>query len=155
MHRDLHRLWFNVAALVVGAFGPVFFLGAAGFAEAARFTLDLLSWPVDGNMSYKEPTTRFLSALTGGFLLGWSVTIWYIGEHLYPVAPRPARKAVVYGMLAWFFLDSAGSALSGNEANILFNIAVLLTAVGPLWTASKAERADDVAAGSLSVGNGS
>jgi hypothetical protein len=147
MGRDWHKPWFNVAAFVVGAFGPVFFLGAAGYPEPARFTLDLLSWPVDGNMSYQEPTTRFLSALTGGFLVGWGVTIWSTGKYLYPVAPGPARKTVVFGLLAWFVLDSMGSALSDNGANIGFNIAVLLTAVGPLWGPSRAERASREAVG--------
>jgi hypothetical protein len=128
-----------VAALVVGAFGPVFFLGAAGVVEPARLTLDLLSWPIDGNMSFREPTVRFLSALTGGFLLGWGVTIWCIGKYIYPLAPGPARKTVVCGLLSWFLLDSAGSALSGNQSNIVFNIVVLLTAIGPLWKAGAAE----------------
>lgn len=141
MARDWHRLWFNVAAIVVGALGPVFFLGAAGVEEPARLTLDLLSWPIDGNISFREPTVRFLSALTGGFLLGWGVTIWCLGRYIYPVAPGPARRTVVYGLLSWFVLDSAGSALSGNEPNILFNSVVLLTAIGPLWKAGPAERA--------------
>ena len=123
---------------------PVFFLGAAGVSEPARFTLDLLSWPVDGNMSYQEPTVRFLSALTGGFLLGWGVTIWCLGKYLYPIAPKPARVTVVYGLLSWFVLDSAGSLLSGNQPNVVFNMAVLLVAVGPLWKAGIAEQADGV-----------
>ena len=144
MRRDWHKLWFNVAAVVVGSFGPVFFLGAAGVSEPARFTLDLLSWPVDGNMSYQEPTVRFLSALTGGFLLGWGVTIWCLGKYLYPIAPKPARVTVVYGLLSWFVLDSAGSLLSGNQPNVVFNMAVLLVAVGPLWKAGIAEQADGV-----------
>ena len=142
MTRDWHRLWFSVAALVVGSFGPVFFLGAAGMSEPARLTLDLLSWPIDGNISFHDPSVRFLSALTGGFLLGWGITIWFIGRYLYPVAPGPARKTVVYGLLGWFVLDSAGSAMSGNESNILFNIAVLLAAVGPLWRAGLAEQVE-------------
>jgi hypothetical protein len=140
MSRDWHQVWFNVAAIVVGSFGPVFFLGAAGVLEPARLALDLLSWPIDGNMSYQEPTVRFLSALTGGFLLGWGVTIWCLGRYLYPIAPGPARKTLVYGLLSWFMLDSAGSALSGNEPNVLFNVAVLLIAVGPLWKAGSAEQ---------------
>jgi hypothetical protein len=125
--------------LVVGAFGPVFFLGAAGVVEPARLTLDLLSWPIDGNMSFREPTVRFLSALTGGFLLGWGVTIWCIGKYIYPLAPGPARKTVVCGLLSWFLLGSAGSALSGNQSNIVLNVVVLLTAIGPLWKAGAAE----------------
>lgn len=140
MGRDWHRLWFNVTAVVVGSFGPVFFLGAAGVTEPARLTLDLLSWPIDGNMDYQDPTVRFLSALTGGFLLGWGVTIWYLGKHIYPVAPGAARKAVLTGLLSWFVLDSAGSALSGNASNILFNIAVLLAGAGPFWKPGRAER---------------
>lgn len=133
-----HKLWFNVAAVVVGSFGPVFFLGALpGFGEPARWTLDLLSWPPDGNMSYDAPTTRFLSALTGGFLLGWGVTIWCLGRYVYDVAPEGARKTVLFGLLAWFVLDCAGSIASANASNVLFNVLVLLVAVGPLWTPAR------------------
>jgi hypothetical protein len=44
----------------------------------------------------------------------------------------------VAGALAWFLLDSAGSILSGNASNALFNIVVLALAVGPLWRPAKA-----------------
>lgn len=134
-----HKLWLKVAAVVVGSFGPVFFLGAAGVVEPARLTLDVLSWPVDGATTYESPDTRFLSALTGGFLAGWGVTIWLLSELLYDVAPEAVRRTVVYGICTWFLLDSAGSYLSGNGSNVLFNIAVLLIAVGPLWRPAKAQ----------------
>jgi hypothetical protein len=138
MTKELHRVWFKVAAVVVGGFGPVFFLAAAGFTEPARWTLDLLSWPVDGNMTYDAMAVRFLSALTGGFLLGWGVTIWCLGKYVHPVAPEGARKTVMLGLLAWFLLDSAGSAASGNSSNVLFNLAILAIAVGPLWRPARA-----------------
>lgn len=68
----LHKFWLIITALVVASFGPVFFLGTmAATAEPARWTLDFLSWPLDGAQTYTSPDTRFLSALTGGFLLGW------------------------------------------------------------------------------------
>lgn len=140
MNGKLQRAWFNVAAVVVGSFGPVFFLGAAGLTWPSALTLDLLSWPVDGNMVYNAPTTRFLSAITGGFLLGWGVTIWLIGRNFYHVAPEEARKTVVFGLYAWFLLDSAGSIASGNSSNALFNILVLAIAVGPLWTQSQPDQ---------------
>jgi hypothetical protein len=141
MANQLQRSWFNVTAIVVGSFGPVFFLAAAGVAAPAQWTLDLLSWPLDGNMRFDAAATRFLSALTGGFLLGWGVTIWLVGRHLYPVAPEAARKAVVYGLLAWFLLDSAGSIASGNASNLLFNLLVLAIAVGPLWRPARSPAA--------------
>jgi hypothetical protein len=134
MSRSLHKLWLKVAAVVVGSFGPVFFLGTMPeTAEPARLTLDLLSWPVDGATTYASPDTRFLSALTGGFLLGWGVTLWCLSAWVYDLAPEPVRKAVLTGICSWFVLDSAGSIASGNESNALFNVAVLLIAAGPLW----------------------
>lgn len=134
MSRSLHKLWLKVAAVVVGSFGPVFFLGTMPETmEPARLTLDLLSWPVDGATTYASPDTRFLSALTGGFLLGWGVTLWCLSTWVYDLAPEPVRKAVLAGICSWFVLDSAGSIASGNESNALFNVAVLLIAAGPLW----------------------
>lgn len=134
MSRSFHKLWLKVAAIVVGIGGPIFFLGTMPETmEPARLTLDVLSWPVDGATTYESPDTRFLSALTGGFLLGWGVTLWCLSAWVYDLAPEPVRKAMLAGICSWFVLDSAGSIASGNESNALFNVAVLLIAVGPLW----------------------
>lgn len=131
---QFHKFWLKITAIVVGSFGPIFFLGTMGpTLEPARLTLDLLSWPIDGITTYSSPDTRFLSALTGGFLLGWGVMIWCLSIWVYDKAPDPVRKTVVTGVLCWFFLDSTGSIASGNPSNALINIFVLLLAVGPLW----------------------
>ncbi len=133
-----HKFWLKVTAVIVGSFGPIFFLGTIPeFSGAASWTMDLLSWPIDGNHDFLAPTTRFLSALTGGFLLGWGVMIWCLSAWVYDKAPEFVRKSVIVGILAWFVLDSAGSFASGNSTNILFNILILLLAVGPLWFPAK------------------
>jgi len=129
-----HKFWLKITAIVIGSFGPVFFLGTMEpTLEPARLTLDLLSWPIDGATTYASPDTRFLSALTGGFLLGWGVMIWCLSAWVYDTAPEGVRRSVLVGTLCWFCLDSAGSIASGNASNALFNVAVLLLAVGPLW----------------------
>jgi hypothetical protein len=134
MSHKFHKFWLKITAIVVGAFGPVFFLGTMGSTlEPARLTLDILSWPIDGVTTYSSPDTRFLSALTGGFLLGWGVMIWCLSSWVYDKAPEAVRRTVLIGILSWFFLDSAGSIASGNTSNAFFNILVLLLAVGPLW----------------------
>ena len=138
MSRQLHKFWLKITAIVVGSFGPVFFLGTmAPTLEPARLTLDILSWPLDGATTFASPDTRFLSAVTGGFLLGWGVMIWCLPSWVYDSAPEAVRRTVVTGLLAWFFLDSAGSIASGNASNAIFNIPVLLLAVGPLWRPAK------------------
>ncbi len=132
-HR-FHKFWLKITAIIVGSFGPIFFLGTMeATLEPARLTLDILSWPIDGATTYSSPDIRFLSALTGGFLLGWGVTIWILSTRVYDLAPEGVRRAVLTGVLSWFFLDSAGSIASGNASNAFFNILVLLLAVGPLW----------------------
>jgi hypothetical protein len=139
MSRTFHKFWLKITAIVVGSFGPVFFFGSMeAFAEPARFTADLLSWPLDGHQSFADPTTRFLSAITGGFLLGWGVLIWFLSRSVYDAAPEAVRKAVVFSLLSWFVLDSAGSILSGNASNAFFNVIVLLIAIGPLWRPASA-----------------
>lgn len=134
MSPEVHKAWLKVTAVLVGSFGPIFFLGTmVPTMEPARLTLDILSWPVNGVPTYASPDMRFLSALTGGFLLGWGVMIWCLSQWVYDLAPEAVRRAVLTGVLAWFLLDSAGSIASGNAANAGFNVIVLLLAVGPLW----------------------
>ena len=134
MSHKFHKFWLKITAIVVGSFGPIFFLGTmASTLEPARLTLDILSWPIDGATTYASPDTRFLSALTGGFLFGWGVMIWCLSSWVYDTAPEGVRRAVLTGIVAWFLLDSAGSIASGNTSNAIINVLVLLVAVGPLW----------------------
>lgn len=138
MTQKFHKFWLKITATVIGCFGPIFFLGTMlSTSEPARLTLDLLSFPLDGIQNYNEPTTRFLSALTGGFLFGWGVMVWCLSTWVYDKAPESVRKAVIVGLLSWFVLDSLGSIASGNTSNAIINILVLLIAAGPLWRPAK------------------
>ena len=140
MTHAFHKLYLKVTAIVIGVFGPVFFFGTMeSTLEPARLTLDLLSWPIDGATTYASPDTRFLSALTGGFLLGWGVMIWCLSVWVYDLAPEGVRRSVLIGVLSWFVLDSSGSIASGNASNALINVLVLFLAVGPLWRPARAE----------------
>lgn len=133
-----HKNWLKVTALTVGAFGPLFSLGTMpSTAEPIRLTLDILSLPIDGLQNFEAPTTRFLTALTGGFLFGFGVLIWCLSAWVYDKAPEEVRKSVVVSLLSWFVLDSAGSIASGNASNAIFNVIILLVAVGPLWKSAK------------------
>jgi hypothetical protein len=136
--RAFHKKWLYFTSLLVGSFGPVFFLGTMGpTLEPARISLDILSWPIDGNITLSASETRFLSALTGGFLFGWGVMIFCLARWVFDLAPDQVRKCVVTGLCAWFVLDSAGSVASGHPTNVLFNVIVLLLAVGPLWWSAR------------------
>jgi hypothetical protein len=138
MTQKFHKFWLKITAITVGGFGPIFTLGSIiSTSEPARWTLDLLSLPIDGIQNYEDTTTRFLSALTGGFLFGWGVMIWCLSTWVYDKAPEQVRKCVIVGLLAWYILDCTGSIASGNTSNAFFNTAILLVAIGPLWKSAK------------------
>lgn len=139
MTQKFHKFWLKITAILVTSFGPICFLASIPqFSEPARWTLDLLSWPIDGAQIY-DPTTRFLSAILGGFLFGFGVMIWCLSVWVYDKAPEMVRKSVVIGLSSWFLLDSTGSILSGNASNALFNIIILLLFIGPLWMPAKSK----------------
>jgi tetrahydromethanopterin S-methyltransferase subunit D len=124
----------KLTAISIAIFGPVFSLGTIpATVEPARWSLDPFSWPLDGTQTCGAPTTRFLTAITGGFLLGMGLMVWFLATRVHALTPQPVRKAVVAGLIAWFLLDSAGSIASGNASHAGFNIIVLLILVGPLW----------------------
>jgi hypothetical protein len=140
--RRVHKAWLKVTAFVIGVAGPAFTLGAHPATDSlAQFSLDLLGWPVDGQPAITEPAARFLSALAGGFLVGWAVMLWRLSGRAYDAAPEPVRQSVLTGLLAWFLLDSAGSIASGHAANAVINIGVLLLGVGPMWRPAAEDRA--------------
>jgi hypothetical protein len=138
MSQKFHKFWLIISAFVIWSFGPIFALGSMeSTSELARLTLDLLSWPLDNVQTFIDPTTRFLSALTGGFLFGWGIMVLCLRAWVYDAAPEGVRRSLLTGALAWFVLDSAGSIASGNAANALFNVIVLLLVVGPMWVPAK------------------
>ena len=144
MTQTAHRRWLKFTAVVIAFFAPALFLGTMPATnEAARLGLDILAWPVDGFPSYESGEIAFLSALTGGFLLGWGVTVWCLSAWVYDLAPEGVRRSVVTGACAWFLLDSAGSITSGHAANAGFNVLVLLLLVGPLWVPAREEAATE------------
>jgi len=130
----LHKRWLRVTAIVIGFFGPALTLATIpGGEEPARWGLDLLTWPLDGFPTYQADEMRFLSALTGGFLVGWAVTVWCLSDLAYDAAPEAVRRSVLYGVGSWFVVDSFGSVTSGHWPNALWNVLVLITLVGPMW----------------------
>ncbi len=137
MSQNFHKLYLKITAVLVASFGPICALASIPqFSEPARWTLDLLSWPLDGLQVY-DPTTRFLSAIAGGFLFGFGIMIWCLSTWVYDKAPEMVRRSVVIGLCSWFVLDSSASIASGNGSNAIFNVVILLMFIGPLWLPAK------------------
>lgn len=129
-----HKNWLIVSAVVIGGFGPFFALAAHESSDGvATWALNFLSGPGNNAENYDSGTTRFLSALTGGFLVGWALMIVGLRQWVFDLAPEGVRRALLVGACSWFIVDSSGSIASGTPWNAFFNVLVLLAIVGPLW----------------------
>ena len=138
MTQSIQKKWLKVTAVGIACFGPVMFFGTMDSTnEAARLSMDFLAWPIDGAEQIDNSGSKLLSALLGGFLFGWGMMIWFLSDEVYDAAPEKVRKAVLIGVLSWFFLDSAGSIAGGNASNAFFNVPILFFLVGPLWVAER------------------
>lgn len=129
----LQRRWFTVAAVVIAGGAPVFSLGATQWSGITHWSLDLLSWPLDGDMALDDGGERLLAPILGGILLGWGVTMWGIGRYLYDAAPEAARKVGLIGTTSWLLLDSLGSLAAGIPANAVWNLLFYLIASFGFW----------------------
>lgn len=129
-----HKFWMKFSGVALIGFGILGFFGTMPATnEPLRWGLDLLSWPLDGFPSYESREIWFLSALSGGFLTGWGVTMFCVSLWLYDLDGERSRKTVFAGLLGWFLVDSSGSITSGNWENAVWNILVLVILVGPMW----------------------
>lgn len=134
----VHKFWMKFAGAVLALFGLLGFLGTIPETnEPLRWSLDFLAWPLDGFPSYELREIWFLSALAGGFLLGWGVLFWCLSAWVYDLAPEPVRKSLVVSFCSWFALDSLGSVTSGNWPNAVWNVLVILILIGPMWRPAK------------------
>ena len=90
MTKQTHKRWLKFTAFVIGSFGPVFSPQFDDSDHAAR-PLDARSAELADRRKNDllHPDTRFLSALTGGFLTGWGITVFCLSCWVYDLAlPR-------------------------------------------------------------------
>lgn len=126
-------------AVGFGLFALVWALAAfAPFGEPARFLLDLLRWPIDGNPASLDQIDRWLSAIGGGVVLGFSVMTFLIVAPGVERGDQSIRNGAVAAILSWFVIDSAGSIASGVASNAVFNLAFLALYLAPLIMARMA-----------------
>lgn len=125
--------WLKAAAYLVMGFGLVFALGAHPATDVVPlFFLDLILWPLDGADMETTASMRLLSALSGGVMFGWGVTLWYVAGPVLEANAGLAKRILTAGVVSWFVLDSVGSVIAGAPLNLLGNLVFLLAFMVPL-----------------------
>ena len=108
-----------------------------GLSGPTEWAFDLLSWPVDGDPGALNETAAFMSAIGGGVLFGMGVLNWTLVAPAVETGDRRILNAGLASVVGWFLVDSTGSTLSGNAANVVFNLIILALYVLPILAARR------------------
>ncbi len=126
--------WLKIGSAITIAFGLLFAAAAVPALQApTAYLLDLIYFPVDGTPKLTGPAPRLLSAIAGGLMAGWGVMLWVVATELLPANPRLGRRLFLFGIGAWFLIDSLMSVAAGAVVNAFFNLGFLLLFCLPVW----------------------
>jgi hypothetical protein len=108
---------------------------AASFPATGKlwlFLFDLLKWPIDGNPSQFDLTTRAVNAVLGGVMVGWGTLMFLLVRNFLNNDFALVRKVILIGILSWFVIDSTGSFLAELPWNVVLNVSFLCLFLPPL-----------------------
>lgn len=118
--------WFRIVAVILILFGLFFtFFGLRVFSDAVPIIPHevLLPWE---------------SALYGAIMVGWGVTLLFVGRVAFRRKDRELKRALVAGLAVWLALEAAASAWFGVWFNVGVDIAVFILFAIPLFRADVA-----------------
>ena len=75
---------------------------------------------------------NLLSGVIGGTMFGWGLMIAMMSYRLMKVHDDWIWSVIATSVIAWYLLDTLGSALVGSSLNILLNTSILILALPPL-----------------------
>ena len=75
---------------------------------------------------------RFVYGATGGLLMCWGITIYFLTKHGITNGLKWTWKALLFSTFGWFIGDSYISLATGFEIHALMNLLILIPIVLPL-----------------------
>lgn len=121
------QIWVKAGSAVIIGFGLI--VAAASLPPLSgplSLLADLIIWPLDGLQTLDTTETRVLSAIGGGVMFGWGLTLWKVAQHVVPKDLKAARSIAMAGIYGWFAVDSIGSIMAGAPLNAVLNISFVL-----------------------------
>jgi len=114
--------WFGVGIAAI--------LWAGAAFEPLRPTLEAIVGPVlSGGDGTLTQAGLLSTVIMGGIFVGWCVTIALLARDASSHAA--VGRAILWGIMVWFVVDSTGSVLVGAAPNVLLNTVFLVVLALP------------------------
>lgn len=109
-------------------------------AEPWRLLFDALRWPLDGDPADFPTTARQSNAVLGGVLVGWGATLLTLTFGPLQRDVQGVSRAMLWGLVTWFVVDSAGSLAAELPGNLVLNVTFLGLFLAPILTLIRSGR---------------
>lgn len=120
MKNQVFATWFRVITVILILFGMFFiFFGLRMFSE----TIALIP---------RQVLLPWESALYGAIMVGWGVTLLFVGRLAFHRKDAGLKKALLGGLAVWLGLEALASAWFGVWFNVGVDVAVLALFAVPL-----------------------
>jgi hypothetical protein len=129
--------WLLVVSLMIAAFGVMMaLLSGTPLFDLFNNQIDPAFWGASASAALVgEAARRFqqwLYGVWGATVAGWGITLAYVARYPFRRKERWVWNGLVAGLLVWFVLDTALSALYGVYFNVAFNVALIVLAGLPV-----------------------
>ena len=133
MQAGAMKAWLTAICVLLCAIGLFMALAIVPpFTVLNRLVLDIVFWPPNGDPAALDTTARFLLALSGAMLIGWSVTLYGLFRFPGTLGPSGVRRIVLPALTAWFIVDMTGSWWTGATLNLAVNVALYAAIAVPV-----------------------
>ena len=126
MNGHFSAMWFRIVTTILILFGLFFiFFGLRTFSDVVPIIPHeaLLPWE---------------SALYGAIMVGWGVTLFFVGRLAFRRKDDEIKRALLMGLAVWLALEAAASAWLGVWFNVGVDIIVFILFAIPLFRADAA-----------------
>jgi hypothetical protein len=99
---------------------------------------DQAFWPSGGMTDQDRQFQQWVYGVVGATMVGWGLFMFLILKNAFPKREKWAWNGILFGVFAWYVIDTGISGYHGVGANVLLNTAILLLVLIPLMATRKA-----------------
>jgi hypothetical protein len=120
-------------SLVIVLFGLfIALLNGTSFFKPFGDQFDQAFWPSGGITDQERNFQQWTYGLLGATMVGWGIFMLFIVKNAFPKREKWAWNGVLFGVLAWYLIDTSISGYHGVGANMLLNTVILVLVLIPL-----------------------
>jgi hypothetical protein len=130
--------WLFVVGIIISVFGVLMaFLSGTSLFDVVNRQIDSAFWNTNVIDDMTRKFQQWVYGAWGATIAGWGIILTSIARYPFSRKERWAWDSLVFGVLAWFILDTLISMIHEVYFNVVFNTVLLILGMLPLMFTRK------------------